>query len=78
MKQSRSQRLSPFGKWLWENRISDRDFADMMAAELGVPKFAASTVENWRYGTRTPSGRNMRAIKALTGITADQMLEVGA
>lgn len=74
MKPSRSPNLSPLGKWLWEQRISDREFAVMMAAELGVSRFSTSTVENWRYGRRNPYGENMRAIKALTGITADQML----
>lgn len=46
----------------------------MMAVKLNVPKFATSTVENWRYGTRLPRGANMIAIRDLTGITADQML----
>lgn len=47
----------------------------MMAVKLNVSKFATSTVENWRYGTRFPRGENMIAIKDLTGITADQMME---
>lgn len=70
--------LSALGRWLWDHRVSDRDFADMMAKELGVKEFSARTVEKWRYGLRYPSGKNMIAIKALTGVTADQMLKRAA
>ena len=78
MKEPRSKKLSPVGKWLWEQRFSDRDFANKMKAELGVPKFSASTVENWRYGTRNPHGKNLNAIIRLTGLTAGQILGMEA
>lgn len=76
MKQPRSERLSPIGKYLWNNRISDNDFAAMMREHLGVDKFSSSTVENWRYGASSPKGDNLSAVKALTGLTADQILGV--
>lgn len=75
MKHSSETELSALGRYLWERRISDRDFAKMMATHLNVKRFSARTVEKWRYGLRVPQAGNMRAIKELTGITADQMLE---
>lgn len=74
MKQSRSKRLSPLGKYLWEQRYSDRDFADRIKIYRALPRFSPSTVENWRYGTRNPQGENLKAVMALTGMTADQIL----
>lgn len=74
MKPPRSKRLSPLGKWLWEQRFSDRDFANRVKIYRALPKFSASTVENWRYGTRNPHGENLKAVMALTGMTADQIL----
>lgn len=65
---------TPLGVYLYERRISSEQFAVMMANELNLKKFSYRTVEKWRTGERVPNSRNMRAIKALTGITADQML----
>lgn len=67
--------MSAFGVWLWDRRISDRAFAEMMRDELQLEKFSQRTVEKWRYGKRIPRGKNMIAIKKLTGITADSFLE---
>jgi transcriptional regulator with XRE-family HTH domain len=74
MKRSESK-LSLFGIYLWNNRISDAGFATMMANHLKVPKFSRRTVEQWRYGKRIPRGKNLKAIKELTGISADSFLE---
>lgn len=74
MKPPRSKNLSPLGKYLWNNRISDVDFAGSMREQLGVPRFSSSTVENWRYGKTAPKGDNLVAVIALTGLTAGQIL----
>jgi hypothetical protein len=74
VKEPRSKNLSPLGKYLWEHRISDRDFAQLMKLHLAVAKFSTSTVENWRYGKATPSGERLIAIRTLTGLTTDQIL----
>jgi len=65
---------TPLGVYLYSNRISSEQFAEMMAKELKLQAFSARTVEKWRSGERIPNSKNMRAIKTLTGITADQML----
>jgi hypothetical protein len=78
VKQSRSKNLSPLGKYLWDNRISDMDFAAQMKGYLGVEKFSSSTVENWRYGRGAPKGENLAAIKALTGLSTDHILGLDA
>lgn len=65
---------TPLGVYLYTNRISSEQFAGMMAKELKVESFSTNTIDKWRSGERVPNSRNMRAIKALTGITADQML----
>lgn len=52
------------------------DFAQMMKAQLDVPKFSSSTVENWRYGQSHPKGANLAAVIALTGLTAGQILGI--
>ena len=67
--------LTAFGWWLWKNRISDAQFAEMMAKHLRLETFSKRTVEKWRYGKRTPHSENMKAVKALTGVTADSFLE---
>jgi len=67
--------LTAFGRWLWKNRISDAQFAEMMAKHLRLETFSKRTVEKWRYGKRTPHGENMKAVKALTGVTADSFFE---
>lgn len=74
MKRSEAK-LSRFGIWLWKNRISDTGFAAMMATHLKVDTFSKRTVEQWRYGKRIPRGKYMKAIKEMTGITADSFLE---
>lgn len=76
MRPPRSKNLSPLGKYLYENRISDNDFAGLMKLHLAVQKFSSSTVENWRYGRGMPRGENLIAVKAITGMTADQILGV--
>jgi len=78
VKQPRSKRLSNLGKYLWDQRLTDSEFAEMMRAELQVPKFSASTVENWRYGTRNPTGKNLVAVVKLSGLTADTILGIEA
>lgn len=67
--------LTAFGLWLWKNRISDAKFALMMAKYLNVPTFSKRTVEKWRYGKRVPHGINMKAIKELTGVSADSFFD---
>jgi hypothetical protein len=67
--------LTAFGRWLWKNRVSDAKFANMMAQHLGMDGFSQRTVEKWRYGKRIPGSVNMKAIKALTGISADSFFE---
>lgn len=74
MKKSESK-MSLFGIWLWKNRISDAGFATMMANHLKIDTFSKRTVEKWRYGHRIPNSHHMKAIKALTGISADSFLE---
>lgn len=78
MKAPRSKNLSPLGKWLWQQRFSDRDFAERVRIYRCLPKFSASTVENWRYGKTSPKGENLKAVMALTGMTADQILGLDA
>src|SRR5665213_3009173 len=68
--------LTAFGWWLWKNRISDAQFAEMMAKHLRLETFSKRTVEKWRYGKRIPHGENMKAVKALTGVTADSFFDV--
>jgi hypothetical protein len=67
--------LTAFGRWLWKNRISDAKFANMMAQHLEIGSFSQRTVEKWRYGKRVPDSLNMKAIKALTGVSADSFFE---
>jgi hypothetical protein len=67
--------LTVFGRHLWENRISDAQFAEMMAKHLRLETFSKRTVEKWRYGKRIPHGENMKAVRALTGVTADSFFE---
>lgn len=67
--------LTAFGRWLWKNRISNAKFAEMMAQHLEIRDFSQRTVEKWRYAIRVPNSVNMKAIKALTGITADSFFE---
>lgn len=67
--------MSEFGEYLWDHRISDRQFAEKMAKELKLDTFSHRTVEKWRYGKRIPNSHHMRVIKALTGISADSFLE---
>lgn len=74
MKRSKAK-LSLFGIWLWKNRISDAGFASMMATHLNLKTFSKRTVAQWRYGQRVPRGKNMKAIRDLTGISADSFLE---
>ena len=76
VKQSRSTRLSALGKYLWDHRISDNNFAAMMKHHLEVAKFSSSTVENWRYGISNPHGENLAAVKALTGLSVEQILGI--
>ena len=76
MKPSRSKNLSPLGNYLWNNRISDIDFARSMKEQRGLDKFSSSTVENWRYGKSDPKGENLAAVIALTGMTAGEILGV--
>lgn len=75
MKQRPETILTAFGLWLWKNRISDAKFALMMAKYLGIESFSKRTVEKWRYGKRIPNGINMKAVKELTGISADTFFE---
>lgn len=71
--------LTPLGLYLLTNRISSDEFAVQMANALKVDHFSARTVEKWRtVGGRTPSTKNMKVIKELTGITADQMMDAAA
>lgn len=65
---------TPLGVYLYSQGISSERFAEMMAKELNLKSFSTNTIDKWRSGDRTPNSINMRAIKALTGITADQML----
>lgn len=74
MKPPRSKKLSPLGKYLWNNRLSNRDFAASMQEKLHFDKFSPSTVEKWRYGQRYPKGANLAAVILLTGLTAGQIL----
>lgn len=67
--------LTAFGWWLWKNRISNAKFANMMAQHLEIASFSQRTVEKWRYGNRIPDSVNMKAIKALTGVSADSFFE---
>ena len=68
--------LTPLGLYLFTNRISSKEFAEMMGKQLGIKDFSPRTIEKWRTVSKSvPTGKNMRAIKALTGITADQMVE---
>lgn len=78
MKQPRSKNLTPLGKYLWENRITDNEFAALMCKKLGLEKFRSTTVENWRYGRATPKGENIIAIRDITGMTTDQILGLEA
>lgn len=71
----RTENVTPLGIWMWNRRVSNPEFAKLVAEELGIPAFSASTVEKWRYGHRFPAAKHLDAIKKLTGITADQMLE---
>jgi hypothetical protein len=66
---------TPLGIYLYTHGISSERFARMMADALEMETFPVSTVDKWRTGDRMPNSINMRAIKDLTGITADQMLE---
>ena len=47
----------------------------MMAQHLKIGSFSQRTVEKWRYGKRIPDSVNMKAIKALTGVSADSFFE---
>lgn len=74
VKQPRSKNLSPIGKYLWNNRISDIEFAKSMKERLGAEKFSSSTVENWRYGRATPKDDRLSAVRDLTGMSVEQIL----
>lgn len=65
---------TPLGVYLYANGISSEQFAGMMANHLRLNTFSVDTVNKWRSGERVPNSKNMRAIRALTNITADQML----
>lgn len=65
---------TPLGVYLYRNGISSEKFAESMAKELNLPSFSVNTIDKWRSGDRVPNSKNMRAIKSLTGITADEML----
>lgn len=67
--------LTEFGRYLWDNRISDAKFAKLMANHLNLETFSKRTVEKWRYGKRIPSSTNMKAIKELTGVSSDSFYE---
>jgi hypothetical protein len=67
--------LTAFGRWLWKKRISDAQFAEMLAKHLRLETFSKRTVEKWRYGKRIPGGVNMRAVKELTGVSADSFFD---
>jgi hypothetical protein len=42
---------------------------------LRTGDFSQRTVEKWRYGKRIPGGVNMRAVKELTGVSADSFFD---
>ena len=74
--------LTVFGKYLWDNRISDAKFAAMFSKHLkeqgllaGDEEFSKRTVEKWRYGKRVPNSVNMKAIKELTGVDPNSWFE---
>ena len=68
------KRSTALRDYLLTRRITSEAFAESLAKELNVKTFSTHTIDKWRDGTRTPSAKNLRAIKAITGLTADQII----
>lgn len=65
--------VTPFNAYLLTRRISTQKFSEMLAKHLEINSFSSRTVEKWRTGERVPNAKNRQAIKALTGLTSDQL-----
>lgn len=54
------------GRWMKDNRFSNKRFSEKIAAEMGVAEFSPRTVEAWRYGKSVPRAAAMRAVFVVT------------
>lgn len=59
---------------MWNQRVSNPELAKMMAKELNRADFSARTVEKWRYGHRRPTIKNAIALRAITGIELEKLM----
>lgn len=77
MKRKADAELSELGRWMRKNRYSISGLTELIRSELGVRYLSQRTVENWIYARAVPTGKNMKAIKAITGdeVTADSFIE---
>lgn len=65
-------------EWIARNRLTNKDFASLIAPHMGRKVFSFRTVETWKRGEVMPRKKALEAIAAVTDgeVTYESFLKV--